>query len=189
MKSLFTMLADYNAWANERLFTAAALVPDRDYRADRGAFFGSLHGTLNHLLTGDLIWLHRLTGEGTELGEPRALDTILHNDLASLHRARQHEDARFIRYVASLGDSDFATGIVTYRSTRSPMDIEQQLAPLLMHVFNHQTHHRGQAHGLLTAIMGEAPSLDLLMYQRATGVSIVKGAAIDAARPERRPGR
>jgi uncharacterized damage-inducible protein DinB len=186
MKSLFTMLADYNAWANERLFAAAAKVSDRDYRADHGAFFGSLHGTLNHLLTGDLIWLHRLTGEGTE---PRELEAILHDDLASLHAARRHEDSRLIRYVASLGDSDLATGVVTYRSTRSPMDIEQQLAPLLMHVFNHQTHHRGQAHGLLTAIAGEAPSLDLLMYQRATGLSIVKGAAIGASRPERRPGR
>ncbi|MFO0995133.1 MAG: DinB family protein [Alphaproteobacteria bacterium] len=186
MKALFTMLADYNAWANARLFAAAAALPDRDYRADRGAFFGSLHGTLNHLLVGDLIWLHRLTGEGTE---PATLDGILHDDLGSLSAARRHEDARFVRYIASLDEATLADGTVTYRSTRNPMEIEQKLAPLLLHVFNHQTHHRGQAHGILTMVAGEAPSLDLLMYQRSTGESILKGGAIDVTRPERRPAR
>ncbi len=67
MKALFEMLAAYNAWANERLYDAAARVADQDYRADRGAFFGSLHGTLNHLLLGDRIWMHRFTGEAPSL--------------------------------------------------------------------------------------------------------------------------
>src|SRR5207302_5095721 len=116
MKAQFTMLAAYNEWVNRRLYDAAATLPERDYRADHGAFFGSLHGTLNHLLLGDRIWLHRFTGEGDE---PPALDAILYDDLATLRAAREREDARIIAYVDGLGDAALA-GTVRYRTTRSP---------------------------------------------------------------------
>ena len=183
MKPLFEMLAAYNAWANRRLYDAAARVPDRDYRADRGAFFGSLHGTLNHLLLGDRIWMHRFTGTGDE---PKELDAILCEDFAELRTARRAEDARIIDYIAGLSEADLA-GTVRYRSTRSPAEIEQLLAALLLHFFNHQTHHRGQAHCLLTEIAGEAPSFDLLVYQRATGAGLLKGRGGSFSEPERRP--
>jgi len=183
MKAQFEMLAAYNAWVNARLYEAAAKIGDADYRADRGAFFGSLHGTLNHLLLGDLIWMHRFTGEGEE---PKRLDAIPHDDFAALRAARRAEDARIIAYIGRLTDADLQ-GTIRYRSTRSPAEIEQYLAPLLLHFFNHQTHHRGQAHCLLTAIAGEAPSFDLLVFQRATGISLVKGQGGDFAQPERRP--
>ena len=62
MKPMLEMLAASNAWANERLYEAAAVIPDADYRVDHGAFFGSVHGKLNHLLVGDRIWMHRFTG-------------------------------------------------------------------------------------------------------------------------------
>ena len=183
MKPLFEMLAAYNAWANRRLYDAAARIADADYRADRGAFFGSLHGTLNHLLLGDKIWLHRFTGEGEE---PVQLDAILFEDFAGLRQAREVEDARIVAYVDSLDEAGLA-GTIRYRSTRSPAEIEQKLAPLLLHFFNHQTHHRGQAHCLLTGLAGEAPSLDLLIYQRETGASLLAGKGGDFSRPERRP--
>jgi uncharacterized damage-inducible protein DinB len=183
MKSLFEMLATYNAWVNRRLYDAAARLPDADYRADRGAFFGSLHGTLNHLLVGDIIWVRRFTGEGEE---PRKLDAILHADFASLRAARVAEDARIGAYVQGLTEADLA-GTLRYHTTRSPADLEQQLAPLLLHFFNHQTHHRGQAHCLLTAITGEAPSFDLLIFQRETGISLLKGQGGSFTAPERRP--
>lgn len=182
LKPLLVMLAAYNAWANERLY-AAALLPDADYRADGGAFFGSLHGTLNHLLVGDRIWLHVFTGEGQK---PSELDAILYDDLETLSAARRDEDARISAYIASLSDADLA-GVARYRTLRSPADIEQELAPLLLHFFNHQTHHRGQAHALLTRARGEAPSLDLFIFQRQTGASIVRGGGGDFAAPERRP--
>ena len=185
MKPLFEMLAAYNAWANQRLYEATAQIPDADYRADRGAFFGSLDGTLNHLLLGDRIWMHRFTGEGSE---PTELDAILFEDLADLRRARETEDARIVAYVDSLDEARLA-GTIRYRSTRSPAEIEQRLAPLLLHFFNHQTHHRGQAHCLLTGVAGEAPSLDLLIYQRETGASLLAGKGGDFSRPERRPVR
>ena len=86
MKSRYRMFAGYNAWCNERLYAAAAKLTDADYRADRGAFFKSLHGTLNHLLVGDRIWMQRFTGAG-EL--PKSLDAILYEISPVLRAARR----------------------------------------------------------------------------------------------------
>jgi len=156
------MFAGYNAWANTRLYDAVASLPDVDYRADRGAFFRSLHGTLNHLLTTDRVWLHRFTGEGQP---PTRLDAILFDDFASLREARVAEDARIVRYADGLDDSRLA-GTVTYRRVSTPEVQTEALAPLLAHWFNHQTHHRGQAHAILTGLGHRDVELDLLFYQR-----------------------
>jgi len=152
MKSMFEMLAGYNAWANRRLYDAAAELDDADYRADHGAFFSSVHGTLNHLLVGDRIWMHRFTGEGPSLTK---LNAILYEDFAGLRAAREAEDDRIVAYV---GD-----GTIRYRLISNPANIEQQLRHALVHFFNHQTHHRGQAHCLLTRITDAAPSLVLIL--------------------------
>jgi uncharacterized damage-inducible protein DinB len=168
MRSIFQMFAGYNDWANARLYAAATELPDADYRADHGAFFKSVHGTLNHLLVGDRIWMQRLTGEGDA---PTSLDAILCDDLKSLRAARAEEDARIIAFVAGLSDADLARK-VRYRTISRPAEIEQELGYALPHVFNHQTHHRGQVHGLLTRITGDAPSLDLILYQRETGIGL-----------------
>jgi uncharacterized damage-inducible protein DinB len=171
MKSILDMLAAYNRWANRRLYAAAAELEDADYRVDHGAFFGSVHGTLNHILTGDRIWLGRLTGQGDV---PARLDQILYDSLEDLRAAREAEDGRIVSYVAALSDADLA-GTVRYRTITGPVDIEQELLPVLINFFNHQTHHRGQAHCLLTRIANRAPSLDLLMFQRESGISMVGG--------------
>jgi uncharacterized damage-inducible protein DinB len=134
MKQQFTMLAAYNTWVNARLYDAVTKLPEAEYRRDRGAFFGSLHGTLNHLLLGDIIWMHRFTGEGAEPGK---LDDILFDDFAELRQARQREDARIETYVRDLAETALA-GTIIYRTTRNPTTIEQELAPLLIHFFNHQ---------------------------------------------------
>jgi len=171
MRSILQMLAGYNQWANRRLYAAAAELEDADYRADHGAFFGSVHGTLNHLLAGDRIWMRRLTGNGPV---PMRLDEIIHDDFAELRAAREAEDGRIVGYVASLTDADLA-GTVRYTTISSPADIEQERLPVIVNFFNHQTHHRGQAHCLLTRIANRAPSLDLLMFQRESGISMVNG--------------
>jgi uncharacterized damage-inducible protein DinB len=168
MRLIFQMFAGYNEWANARLYAAVAELPDADYRADHGAFFKSVHGTLNHLLVGDRVWMQRLTGEGDA---PTSLDAILFEDFAALRAARAEEDARIIAFVAGLSDADLARK-VRYRTISRPAEIEQELGYALPHVFNHQTHHRGQVHGLLTRIAGDAPSLDLILYQRETGIGL-----------------
>ncbi|MBQ0822338.1 damage-inducible protein DinB [Microvirga sp. HBU67558] len=168
MKPHYAMMAGYNAWCNERIYDVAAHLSDADYRADRGAFFKSVHGTLNHLLATDRIWLKRFSGQGEA---PNRLDAILFEDFSALREARQREDARIVAYVDGLSDADLA-GRIRYRTITNPVEVEQPLAPALAHFFNHQTHHRGQVHGLLTGFGLEAPSLDLILFQRQTGMGL-----------------
>ena len=158
MKAHFQMMAAYNAWANRRLYDAAGRLADADYRTDLGAFFKSVHGTLNHLVVGDLLWLARFRGAPQP---PLRLDQILHDDLAGLRAAREALDAE----VAGL-DEAWIAGTITYTTITRPEAVTEPVAPLLIHFFNHQTHHRGQAHALLTRLTGEAPPLDLLYYLR-----------------------
>jgi uncharacterized damage-inducible protein DinB len=170
MKAYFAMFAGYNRWANGRLYAAARALPDAEYRKPRGAFFGSVHGTLNHLIVGDRIWLRRFTGDGPV---QTRLDEILFEDIDALEAARAVEDERIVRYIDGLTEADLASTI-TFRTIVRPQEITQPLAPALAHFFNHQTHHRGQAHCLVTEIAGNAamPSLDLIIYQRETGVGM-----------------
>lgn len=156
------MFAGYNEWANSRLYAVAETLSPDEFAADRGAFFGSLSGTLNHLLVTDRIWLHRFTGAGTA---PVSLDAILHADFAPLRQARAAEDARIIAWVDRLDEAALAESF-TYRPVTNPRDITQPLAPALAHLFNHQTHHRGQAHAILTGFGKAVPSLDLIQFQR-----------------------
>ncbi len=165
MKERYARLAAYNEWANRRIYDAAKRLDDADYRADRGAFFRSLHGTLNHLLTADRIWMRRFTGQGDA---PTRLDAILHEQLADLERAREAEDRRIVAFVGGLDAAKLAADF-SYTTLSHPVTVEQPLADVLDHFFNHQTHHRGQAHCLLTAITGNSPPLDLLLLQRERG--------------------
>lgn len=163
----YQMLGRYNAWANVRLYEAAAALKSDEYQADRGAFFKSVHGTLNHLLATDRIWLKRFTGEGDA---PDRLDAILYETCAGLRSARVAEDARIVAFVDGL-DECRLNGTIKFRRVSSPEEFEQRLAPALAHWFNHQAHHRGQAHALLTGLTGQAPELDLLFYQRLAAKS------------------
>jgi uncharacterized damage-inducible protein DinB len=165
----YRMFGHYNAWANSRLYDATARLSAEQYRADRGAFFKSVHGTLNHLLVTDRIWMQRFTGEGDA---PNRLDAILFESFDDLRAARAVEDRRIVDFVDGLDDGRIA-GTIKYRRVSSPEEFEQQLAPALAHWFNHQTHHRGHVHALLTGLVGEAPELDLLIFQRQS----VKSAA------------
>jgi uncharacterized damage-inducible protein DinB len=106
--------------------------------------------------------MHRFTGEGEA---STRLDAILFETFVELRAARQAEDRRIVAYVDGLDDARIA-GTIKYRRVSTPEEVEQELAPALAHWFNHQTHHRGQVHALLTGLVGQAPELDLLFYQR-----------------------
>ena len=162
MKAHFTRAAKYNAWANARLYGAARSLPDEAYRKNVGAFFGSLHGTLNHLLATDRIWMRRFTGEGDH---PAKLDAIVFEDLPSLEVARKAEDARIIRYVDELSEEEIDKDL-DYSTTKG-VPQRNVLGDLLAHLFNHQTHHRGQAHTILTVLgVPEPQPLDMLAMFR-----------------------
>ena len=161
----FQMSAAYNAWANEAVYDAAAPLSDADYRADKGAFFGSLHRTLNHLLVTDRIWMKRMTGTGEA---PATLDAILFEDFASLQAARVDQDARISAWIGTLTDTALAATF-TYTPVSTPQPVTQRLAPVLAHLFNHQTHHRGQCHTILTALGRPSVTLDMISFQRHAG--------------------
>ena len=168
----YRTFAGYNRWANLRLYEFASYLSPDQYKADRGAFFHSVHGTLNHLLVADRIWMRRFTGTGDA---PPRLDTILFNEFATLSAAREAEDERIGDFIEHLDEGALA-GEVHYVNS-SGNTFAQRLDSLLDHFFNHQTHHRGQAHALLTHFLGNggAPSLDLVTFQRA--MTAFSGAA------------
>ena len=147
------MLSGYNSWANERIYNAAAKLSADEYRADRGAFFKSMHGTLNHILVADRIWMKRFTGQGEA---PAKLDAILHEELASLRAARDREDARISAYIGQLTEAELAANF-SYITIVNPKTV---------------------THAILTGLKGRdfAPSLDLILYQRETGAGgVVSG--------------
>ncbi len=165
MKDYYQTLARYNRWANQRLYQAIAPLSDAQYRQDYGAFFRSIRGTLNHILVADRIWLHRITGEGDC---PSHLDAVLYDDLNTLRTARAFEDERIVDIVSALNEHRLCNSL-EYCNLKGER-FEQPLMLVLGHLFNHQTHHRGQAHTLLTQLGCEAPALDLIYFLRQATV-------------------
>jgi uncharacterized damage-inducible protein DinB len=162
MKQHFMMFAAYNAWANGQIYDAATELTDEEFGRDVGAFFGSVRGTLNHLLVADRIWMKRFTSEGEA---PKALDTIIHPNLDPLRLAREAEDRRIVEWISSLSEKALA-GRFTYMTVTDLRTVSQRLAPALDHFFNHQTHHRGHAHMILSVLGKSPPVLDLVYFQR-----------------------
>lgn len=161
----FVTFARYNAWANTRLYDACAALPESEYHAARpAAFFGSLHGTLNHILVGDRAWMRRITGEGAA---PDSLDAELYPTLTELRAARVAEDDRIRTFAESLDEAGL-TRVVSYHSMTGGADA-RPIAELLGHLFNHHTHHRGQAHALLSAAGAKPPPLDMIYFLRDSG--------------------
>ena len=158
----FRTLARYNQWANRTLFAAVAQLPEAEYMKPRQAFFGSIHGTLNHNLVGDRVWMGRLTGHDSGI---KALDQMLYGDFAGLRVAREAEDAQIINVIdamdlPTLNSNLRYKAIVDHSTNTLPMQF------VLAHLFNHGTHHRGQTHGLLSQTSVAPPSLDLPYYLR-----------------------
>ena len=152
----FRMLGRYNRLANERLYSACAELGDAARRQERGAFFKSIHGTLNHIMVGDRIWMVRF--EGGQVAST-GLDAILHDDFDELRAARVTEDARIEAFMAGLDDALLA-GTLAYVSHEGH-DFRDLMAVLLPHFFNHQTHHRGQVTAMLTQTAAPYPNLDM----------------------------
>lgn len=150
-------MAQYNTRANRLLYDAVATLPDAEYRKPRAAFFGSIHRTLNHILLGDRIWMTRFEG-GTH--PSTGLDAVLHDAFDDLRAAREAMDARIEAFIEDRVDDRFLAGSIRY-VTNSGIEAEDPAAILLPHLFNHQTHHRGQVHGLLSQTAVPPPSLDL----------------------------
>lgn len=158
LRPTFVLFSQYNSWANTRLYNAAATLPHDELVADRKAFFGSIFGTLNHILVGDRAWLGRILD--LDFGITN-LDQTLHDDLASLRQARVETDQLIETTMASAPlDGDLTYTALTGGNQRTPRSV------VFSHLFNHQTHHRGQVHQMLGEAGLEAPPLDLIYFYR-----------------------
>ncbi len=143
------LMAAYNAEMNRRLYAAADRLDEAARIAPRGAFFGSIHATLSHLVWGDRSWMARFAGWPKPEGG--IADSVrLHPDWAGLKAARIEIDAGIVAWAASL-DPDWLRGDLGWFSGALGRHVERPVWVLVTHMFNHQTHHRGQVHAMLTA--------------------------------------
>lgn len=152
----FEILSRYNRWMNENLYRVCAEIPDEERKADRGAFFRSIHGTLNHLLLADRRWL------GWFLDQPfliRALDQELYGDFAELRSERRKTDAEIEAWVGSLTEDRLAQSLTI--TTLAGAELTYPLWFALDHLFNHQTHHRGQITTLIFQLGYDTDPTDL----------------------------
>lgn len=163
----FPLMARFNAWANERLYDCVARLPEAEYRREVGIFFGSVHNTLNHILVGDRIWIRRI--EEVEHGI-ESLDQILYDDFEALRAARVEEDARLIKLVDGLAPEELSRPMRYHRMIGSGTE-ETRIGHILATLFNHQTHHRGQVHAVLTQAGITPPPLDVIFYLEEIGES------------------
>ncbi|WP_129776939.1 DinB family protein [Peristeroidobacter soli] len=175
--SHFQLLAEYNRWMNRSVFAAAAKLPADEVTADKGAFFGSILGTLNHLAVADTIWLKRFSTHascGTSLQSmsdvpyPARLDQTLFADLSSLQGYRERLDELIIQFVAALEDDALDQPLIF--SSLKGAKAARNFRAVLMHFFNHQTHHRGQVTTLLFQAGVDPGSTDLLVLVPAEEV-------------------
>lgn len=161
MLDQFKTFARYNRWANQTLYAACDKLDDAPYYADRKAFFGSIHNTLNHLVLTDRIWLGRILGQPNP---PHALNHVLYAGREELRQARIAEDERLIGIVDAIEPARLAQDLVYATTAGDP-----QRTPLhwvLSHLFNHETHHRAQVHDMLSQAGPKPPQIDLLVFIR-----------------------
>jgi uncharacterized damage-inducible protein DinB len=141
-------MAAYNAELNRRVFGAALRLPDEERRADRGVFWRSIHGTLSHVLWADRIWLSRF-GVGAQPTAAIQDSDKLVDDFGDLWSQRQGLDEVIVDWAGRLSETDLQGDLAWY-SGAVGRNMVRSKALVVMHIFNHQTHHRGQAHALIT---------------------------------------
>jgi uncharacterized damage-inducible protein DinB len=156
-------MARYNRWMNAKLYASAALLSDEERKRDRGAFFKSIHGTMNHIMVGDRVWLSRLTGvvpdDGFMAPGIRALDQELFAEFDELRTEREKTDAAILAWAASITQEALHE---TLRYGRPGQRREYQTWWAVIQLFNHETHHRGQITTLLLQAGQDPGSTDIL---------------------------
>ncbi len=152
----FRMLALCNRVANQRLFEACRRLNPVEYRKQRLGSFGSVHGLLNHILLGDRIWMARFDSKGRTAP---ALNTVLFDGFLDLCSARVEEDTKIEMFFGCL-EPEFFLRSVRYTNSQGK-EYEEEASVAVSHFFNHQTHHRGQVHVMLSQTPVQPPSLDL----------------------------
>jgi uncharacterized damage-inducible protein DinB len=154
-------MAAYNAEMNRRLYAAAGRIPDPARREPRGAFWGSLHGTLCHLLWGDQMWMSRFDGWTKPTVIQKQSPTLV-DDFDELRRLRVDADEKISAWAGRVTEAWLAED-QTWFSASAQKELRSPRSFLVTHFFNHQTHHRGQAHALITACGENTGDTDLFL--------------------------
>lgn len=170
------LLAQFNAWANRRLHAAAASLPAEDVARDRGAFFGSILGTLNHICLVDLLYRDRIEGRKSPF---QGLDDILHATMPALTAAQAEIDAWFLAYAESLSEADLAGEIVFTTLLDQPEEWRVPRMVYLTNLAQHQVHHRGQAYALLNQAGVDVPSIGFIEYTMAEAPGLVSHKPVE----------
>ena len=152
----FQLLSNYNTWANTKIFSFCKKLDDAEYKKDRRAFFSSIHGTLNHLLVVDKAYISRIKGKDHGL---ISLNQILYENLLQLEEERIKEDKRLVDLVYSLSEKSIHKEI-TYKGFETG-NTTYTINMILITLFNHQTHHRGQIHNMLSQSGIKPPQIDI----------------------------
>lgn len=169
MRHTFKLLAEYNAWMNSKIYAAAKQLSASELAAPRGAFFGSILGTLNHIVVGDRIWLRRFATHPScnsvlarvcEMRQPTSLDEVLYDDFNEIFEHRTLLDGIITHWASALTDRDL-DHVLTYTTTKGVLN-RKRFGTLVTHFFNHQTHHRGQLTTLLFQAGKDVGVTDLL---------------------------
>lgn len=153
-------MARYNAWQNDQLIESLITADEEELHANRGAFFGSIFLTLNHLSWGDMMWMSRFDG-GAAPKVGGAESTATHPDFESWKTGRISMDRRILQWAEQLNDNDLSGDLVWY-SGAVDRELSKSLALCITHFSNHQTHHRGQVHAMMTSMNLKAPVSDLV---------------------------
>ena len=155
------VMARYNAWQNKQLTEFLEAMPEPEVRRDRGAFFGSILGTLNHLLWGDMMWMSRFDG-GEPPTHPMGETPNLCPTSAAWSAERFRMDGRILQWSDAVDNVDLQGDLRWYSGVKKA-EVSRPVAVCVMGMFNHQTHHRGQVHAMLTAAGSKAPVTDLFL--------------------------
>jgi uncharacterized damage-inducible protein DinB len=153
------VMAHYNKWMNGKVYRVCESLADEELNRDRGAFFKSIHGTLNHILLGDKVWFGRFTGVPFKA---QSLDQILHTDFAELRAEREALDDKVCAWAGAL-TGETLNAEFRWVSMLNPQPRSCPLWVAVAHFFNHQTHHRGQITTLLTQSNIDVGATDLLV--------------------------
>lgn len=163
------LMATYNEWMNARIYEAARSLSDEELSADKKAFFGSILGTLNHLMAGDTIWLKRFARHPAnhlalkpmqQLADPKNLDQLLFSNIRELSERREWLDRIIVEWARSLTEPDLDHAL--HYASMKGLPADKNFYSLIMHFFNHQTHHRGQVTTLLSQAGVDAGDTDLV---------------------------
>ncbi|MBG1231126.1 DinB family protein [Aestuariivirga litoralis] len=154
------LMARYNAWQNQSLYGAATTLSDAQRREDKGAFWKSIHGTLSHLLWADQLWMTRF-GFDTHPRAPSNVEALtIYTDFAELQADRFKHDAFISNWAAHLTPADLE-GDLVWTSRIAKGEFKRPRWVAITHIFNHQTHHRGQVHALLTSFGAKPDATDI----------------------------